>query len=134
MAQQPQYTKFFFQLADLGMILHYPPLVENTLSILKIMPADQKTVETVSQFCKIAVESGDDNFAQFDTLFFAPSPTQVVYNLGVIHSLLMPAQNPMSDEAHAFQFDFMKSGCGCKILELLTKNNFLSRADDFTKM
>lgn len=70
-----------------------------------------------------------------DNLFFASSPTQVAYTLGVIYALLMPAAIAINDDdAKEFQSDFIKSGCGFKIVELLTRNNFLTNSDDFTKM
>lgn len=50
-----------------------------------------------------------------------------------MYSLLMPASDPMSDEAFEFQYSFIKSGHATVVLEMLTKNNFLPNADVATK-
>ena len=127
MSQKPSLASFFFQIADLGMTVGHLPLVQNTLSILRIMPADQETVSRIRSLC-----SSD---FPLDSLFFVnDSPTQVAYNLSVIYSLLMPAQNPLSEESQDFQYHFVKSGCGFKVIDLLSRNNFLSKADDLTKV
>ncbi len=51
----------------------------------------------------------------------------------VAYTLLMPAQNPLAEEAHAVQMNFVKSGAVGIALNMLTKNNFMSSADLFTK-
>jgi ubiquitin carboxyl-terminal hydrolase 9/24 len=125
-SKKPSLASFFFQIADLGMSVGHLSLVQNTLSILNIMPADQETISRIKTLC--SSESG------LESLFVNDSPTQVAYNLNVIYSLLMPAQNPMSDESLDFQYHFVKSGCGSMVLDLLTKNKFLLKADDLTKV
>lgn len=132
MSTRHNYANFFFQLADLGMTLKHSPLIQNALSVLRIMPADQETVKKVKETCAAISETGDEK--ALEALFFVSSPTQVAYTLGVIYSLLLPAQDPTSPEALEFQVNFVRSGCGFKVIELLTRNNFLSSSDDFTKM
>ena len=51
----------------------------------------------------------------------------------VLYSQLMPAHNPMSEKAHEFQYSFMKSGGVKLIVDMLTKNHFLSNADVTTR-
>ncbi|RWS27831.1 putative ubiquitin carboxyl-terminal hydrolase FAF-X-like protein [Leptotrombidium deliense] len=101
MAQNHNYTQFFFQLADLGMSLNSVSLRDSALDILKLMPADKVTVDTLRDLCRKCAET---------------------------------SRNPLSEEAKEFQYNFIKSGCGFKVLELLIRNNFLSSADDFTKI
>ena len=80
-------------------------------------------------------QAADAAARTLEALFFTPSATQVAYTLGVIYALLMPSSSPTGDaEAKQFQHDFIKSGCGFKVIDLVTKNNFLSTSDDFTKM
>lgn len=137
MSSRHSYAQFFFQLADLGMSLKHQQLDCNALAILKIIPADRDTIKKIKELCSNLASDSSlevEAMAKFDTLFFAPSATQVAYNLAVIYSLLMPAQNPLSDEAQEFQYNFVRSGCGLKVVELLTRNNFLSSSVDFTKM
>lgn len=134
MSHQHRYAQFLFQLADLGM-RYDSNLHRAALNVLTMMPPDIETANKLRRICKEAAENPDnDNLSSFDGIFFAASPTEVVYNLGVIYTLMMPAVNPLSDEAQEFQCDFVKSGCGIRIVELLTRNNFLSKADDLTKM
>lgn len=135
MSTQPSYAQFLFQLADLGMSLNNAPLRESSLSLLKIIPADAQIILQIKALCTPALGATyEEQGPKFDSEFFNVSPTHVVYSMGIIYSLLMPASNPLSEEAQEFQCNFMKSGCGLKILELITKNNFLSKADDFSKM
>ena len=135
MSNNPQFAQFLFQLADIGMSLNNPSLRESALALLKIMPADAQTIEHIKQLCVCPTGvTYEEQGLKFDSEFFDTSPTRIVYSLGIIYSLLIPASNPISEEAQEFQCNFMKSGCGLKILELLNKNNFLSNADDFSKM
>jgi len=116
------------------MALNYDPLCATALSILNIIPADKTTVENLQILCKSGANSKSENIEKFDELFHKSSPTQISYNLMVIYSLLMPSRNPLSEEAQIFQYDFIKSGCGFKILQLLNQENFLSSAANFVKM
>ena len=117
------------------MSLNNPSLRESALALLKIMPADAQTIEHIKQLCLCSAGiTYEEQGLKFDSEFFDTSPTRIVYSLGIIYSLLIPASNPISDEAQEFQCNFMKSGCGLKVLELINKNNFLSNADDFSKM
>ena len=147
------YAKFFFKLCDLGMSLNYEPLCVTGFTMLNILPHDCYTVEYLRTLCSTMNDTDDDlnsgdggggdgNVVEscstigsrFDEIFYGSSPTQVSYNLMVLYSLLMPSRNPLSKESHNFQFHFIKSGCGFKVLELLTRNNFLSSAVDLAKM
>nr|CAD7397023.1 unnamed protein product [Timema cristinae] len=166
MSQRPTCAQFFFQLADLGCTLQYPPLRDGARMLLKLIPPDTFTVEclhtlfqgarmllklippdTFTVEClhtlfqlhaRTPVDQGTSSpppaaACTVDTLFFGPSPSQVLYNLEVMYALLMPALDPLSDKAFEFQFNFMKSGDAPVILEMLTKNNFLPSADAATK-
>jgi len=115
------------------MDLKYDPLCATALSILNVIPADKVTVENLKSLCKNCANSKQESNAKFDELFYGSSPTQTSYNLMVIYSLLMPSRNPLSEEAQIFQYDFIKSGCGFKILELLSRDNFLSSSVSFVK-
>lgn len=133
LSKKASYAQFLFQISDLGMKVAHLPLVQNALSILKIMPADQDVIKKLRDAAATAAESQDASL--FDSMFLLhKSPTQVAYSLISTYSLLMPAQNPLSPESQDFQFNFLKSGCGFKVMELLSRNNFLCGADDLTKM
>nr|CAD7574966.1 unnamed protein product [Timema californicum] len=142
MSQRPTCAQFFFQLADLGCTLQYPPLRDGARMLLKLIPPDTFTVECLHTLFQLHARAPVDQGTSspppaaactVDTLFFGPSPSQVLYNLEVMYALLMPALDPLSDKAFEFQFNFMKSGDAPVILEMLTKNNFLPSADAATK-
>ena len=45
----------------------------------------------------------------------------------------MPALNPLTEDAYELQMNFVKSGGVGIALNMLTKNNFMSSADLFTR-
>ncbi|XP_049853945.1 probable ubiquitin carboxyl-terminal hydrolase FAF-X isoform X1 [Schistocerca gregaria] len=134
MSQRPHCAQFFFQLADLGCRLQYPPLRDGARTLLKLIPPDVYTEECLQAlFQSHAHGETSCPSATVDNMFFASSPSQVLYNLEVMYALLMPALDPMSEKAFEFQYNFMRSGDAPVILEMLTKNNFLANADVATK-
>ncbi|XP_047471205.1 probable ubiquitin carboxyl-terminal hydrolase FAF-X isoform X2 [Penaeus chinensis] len=134
MSGQGKYTQFLLQLADLGCTLQLPQLRDSARALLEIMPADQYTVNNLRTLCMEHAKIGDQNMSpSLESIVFSPSPSQVLYNLQVLYSLLMPAHNPMSEKAHEFQYNFMKSGGVKLIIDMLSKNNFLSNTDMPTK-
>ncbi|XP_024944100.1 probable ubiquitin carboxyl-terminal hydrolase FAF-X isoform X6 [Cephus cinctus] len=140
MSQRSEYTNFFFQLADLGCNLQHPQLRDGARNLLQLVPPDTLTVTRLQW---LFGHWRDDEPSQspvcneqntsVDTLFFTASPSQVLYNLEVLYTLLMPALDPMSDRAFEFQHNFIKSGEAGVILDMLTKNKFLPNADESTK-
>ncbi|XP_023706840.1 probable ubiquitin carboxyl-terminal hydrolase FAF-X isoform X1 [Cryptotermes secundus] len=148
MSQRPHCAQFFFQLADLGCKLQYPPLRDGARMLLKLIPPDIYTVECLQSLFQnharastngaAVIEQGSQNMSpvsstSVESLFFGTSPSQVLYHLEVMYALLMPALDPLSDKAFEFQYNFFKSGDAQVILDMLTKNNFLPNADVATK-
>ncbi|XP_064082430.1 probable ubiquitin carboxyl-terminal hydrolase FAF-X isoform X2 [Macrobrachium nipponense] len=134
MSGQAKYTQFLLQLADLGCTLQLPQLRDSARALLNIMPADQHTGNNLRTACLEHAKLGEQNASlTLETLVFSTSPSQVLYNLQVLYSLLMPALNPMSDKAMEFQYNFMKCGGVKIIIDMLSKNNFLSSTDMPTK-
>lgn len=134
MAQQQMYAQFLFQLADLGSSLNVPALRDEAHAVLKLMPPDAHTVETLKSICLDHSKLGDQSLSPtLESVFFAASPSQVLYNLEVAYTLLMPAHNPLAEEAQSFQYNFVRSGGVPTTLGMITKNNFLSSADVPTK-
>lgn len=117
------------------MSLNHESLRETALSILNVLPPDVQTSENLKSLCATCANNPDEsNLARFDELFYRSSPTKILYSLKVIHSLLMPSRNPLSEDAQVFQYNFVKSGCGFKVIELLKRNNFISSASDRARM
>lgn len=134
MARQQQYAQFLFQLADLGSSLNVPALRDEAHAVLKLMPPDNHTFEKLKTICLENSKLGDRSPSPtLENIFFGPSPSQVLYTLEVVYTLLMPAHNPMSEEAQSFQYNFVRSGGVPVTLGMITKNNFLSGADVPTK-
>jgi ubiquitin carboxyl-terminal hydrolase 9/24 len=50
-----------------------------------------------------------------------------------MYSLLMPAQDPLSDRAFEFQLGVVRSGRANVVLDMLREPNFLATADMPTK-
>ncbi|KAK0096487.1 hypothetical protein PV326_005319 [Microctonus aethiopoides] len=140
MSQQWQYATFFFQLADLGCSLRHSQLRDAARNLLQLVPPNTLTVTRLQWWFghykdeDVSVNPHcNEQMTNVDTLFFASSPSHVLYNLEVLNTLLMPALDPTSDKAFEFQYNFIKSGEAGVILEMLTKNNFLPSADETTK-
>lgn len=133
MSNYPSLYKSLFDFADLGLKLKYKPIYINSLEILKLMPIDKSRSDSLIQLCKLDANSPE--FSQLKEQSFGnDSPTKLCYTLGVIYSLLMPANNPLSNEALEFQVNFIKSGVANEVQKFITKKDFLDKADDLTKV
>ena len=94
------------------------------------MPADVETIHKMKTICQELIKNP---IAQpvhgFDSLFFSPSPSEVCYNLDVCYSLLMPGSGPIHEKAIEFQLAVVEAkGIAC-FMDMLIRNDFLSRAD-----
>ncbi|XP_065223298.1 probable ubiquitin carboxyl-terminal hydrolase FAF-X isoform X3 [Planococcus citri] len=135
-SRNEQYTQFFFQIADRGSELGDSDLRDAARNILRIIPPDQNTVENLYiLFCNPEIDPQDESvqLPTLESMFFGPSPSQVLYNIEVLYTLLMPTYDPQTDKTVDFQFAFLCSDKAQVALEMLTKNNFLPRADVATK-
>ncbi|XP_070538663.1 ubiquitin carboxyl-terminal hydrolase 9X-like isoform X2 [Ptychodera flava] len=131
---QPRYAQFLWQVADLGTQLEIPALRDGARSLLKLMPADSQCVEKIKALCLDHAKLGDQSLSpSLESLFFCSSPSQVLYHLEVVYSLLMPASQPIGEDAFEFQYNFVKSGGVMCVLNMLTKNNFLPNTDTETR-
>ncbi|XP_046668911.1 probable ubiquitin carboxyl-terminal hydrolase FAF-X isoform X3 [Homalodisca vitripennis] len=126
-------AQFFFQVADLGSELHDDNLRDAARAILKLIPPDNVTVNRLQVLFGDSSVTVDDPQPTVDNMFFCDSPSQVLYNLEVLYALLMPAADPLSEKAFEFQMNFLRCSEAHVILEMLTKNNFLPKADVATK-
>ena len=118
------------QLADKGCQLQNSQLRDAARALLKLMPADVETIHKMKTICQELIKNP---IAQpvhgFDSLFFSPSPSEVCYNLDVCYSLLMPGSGPIHEKAIEFQLAVVEAkGIAC-FMDMLIRNDFLSRAD-----
>ncbi|KAI4464470.1 ubiquitin carboxyl-terminal hydrolase [Holotrichia oblita] len=123
------YAHFFCQLSALGSVLEYEPLRDGARNLLLLMPCDVSTMERLHVLFSNTYEPD----ISIEDMFFHPKPAEVLYNLEVLYTLLMPALEPLSDKSHDIQYEFMVSGEAHTFLEMLTRNNFMSSADTATK-
>ena len=142
LSQQHTYSQFFLHLADLGCSLGNAQLRDGARAILKLMPPDAHTVRKMKTLCQDLASSNktpgqgaslQQSQQTFDSLFFVSSPSEVLYNLEVCYSLLMPGAGAMSEKSFDFQFSLVKAKGIPAFMGMLTRNNFLSSADMDTK-
>ena len=134
------YCQFFLKLADVGCNLGCPQLRDGARALLKLMPADAQTVQDMKSECQrlsrgvtSTVSGSGQPQNSFDSMFFLSSPSLVLYNLEVCHSLLMPGNGAVMDKAFDFQLAVCKAKGIPAFIGMLTRNNFLSTADLPTK-
>ncbi|KAH8417659.1 hypothetical protein KR222_003640 [Zaprionus bogoriensis] len=153
-SQNYQYTEFFLKLHQLGSDLEHGRLRDSAKVLLHLLPCDRHTMRMLQVMCRVPKSPAGDGPKEEDALgssgqnvsdalnaedctpeqmFLHPSPAQVLYNLSVLHGLLIPALDPLGESALQVQSAWMHSGCAHFVLELLTKNNFLPSADMHTK-
>lgn len=137
--QKPQYINFFIKLNQLGCDLQHNSLREYTRTLLHLLPIDKYTERRLQQMCGIHLETDlinedtNEELPTRESLFLDASPAQVLYNIEVLHAILIPALDPLNDLTLHIQSAWLHSGCAHFILELLTKPNFLVNADMYTK-
>ncbi|XP_017872976.1 PREDICTED: probable ubiquitin carboxyl-terminal hydrolase FAF isoform X2 [Drosophila arizonae] len=153
-SQHYQYTEFFLKLYQLGSDLEHGRLRDSAKVLLHLLPCDRHTMRMLQLMCRVPKSPAGDGPKEEDALsssgqapsdtlnaedctpeqmFLHPAPAQVLYNLSVLHGLLIPALDPLGESALQVQSAWMHSGCAHFVLELLTKNNFLPSADMHTK-
>ncbi|RXM31625.1 putative ubiquitin carboxyl-terminal hydrolase FAF-X [Acipenser ruthenus] len=129
-----RYISFLWQVADLGCSLNMPLLRDGARVLMKLMPPDNTTVEKLRAICLDHAKLGENSLSpNLDSLFFGPSPSQVLYLTEVVYALLMPASGTLGEDASDFQYNFLKSGGLPLVLSMLTRNNFLPNADVETR-
>ncbi|XP_044752373.1 probable ubiquitin carboxyl-terminal hydrolase FAF-X [Coccinella septempunctata] len=125
------YARFFCQLYQLGSDLGFTPLRDGAWSLLQIIPCDSTTMENwVSLLMSNSLPV--EQKLSLDQVLTKGTPSEVLYNLEVLYAMLMPALD-LTEKTYEFQYCFMTSGFAHLFLEMLTKNNFMSGADNATK-
>ncbi|KAK9879631.1 hypothetical protein WA026_006697 [Henosepilachna vigintioctopunctata] len=126
------YARFFCQMYQLGSDLGFTPLRDGSRALLQIMPCDSMTMDNWKSLLMINNVPGEQKVS-LDQMLTKGSPAEVLYNLEVLYAMLMPALDSLSEKTYEFQYCFMTSGFAHLFLEMLTKNNFMSGADNATK-
>lgn len=161
-SQKHQYIDFFLKLYQLGSNLQHGHLRDCSRALLHLLPLDRHTIKKLHTMCIVRdnhnaspTSIGTINITtpisvvNIDTstiptkvendevtpenVFLSPEPAEVLYNLEVLHALLIPASDTLGDSTQLLQSSWLRSGVAHFMLELLTKNNFLSNADMHTK-
>ncbi|XP_055619318.1 probable ubiquitin carboxyl-terminal hydrolase FAF isoform X2 [Toxorhynchites rutilus septentrionalis] len=140
-SQRPIYIEFFLKIYQLGSNLQHGLLRDSCGSLLHLLPSDNMTVANLQALCNFNnFDLSDNSFLGNNTvsrnpesLFIDPSPSRVLYNLEVLHAMLIPALDPGNEATLHLQSCWLRCGAANFILDLLTKNNFLPTADMHTK-
>lgn len=130
-----QYTEFFLKLHQMGSDLQHNALRECASTLLHLLPLDRLTVNCIHEMCTIKLAGADKIDRQVDdallpeTMFLSADAAHVLYNLEVLQALLIPALEPHCESTMRLQLAWLHSGVGHFMLDLLTKNNFMPKAD-----
>lgn len=128
-------TKFaytLFSLGELATIYKLTDLRDIILSLLNICPSDLETISQIKNACLEAAQKGVQALT-LDKLLFHLSPIQTLYNLEIIHALLLPAIGTSDNTPSYFQRDFILSGGVEYVLNMFTKSSPLQHADALIK-
>ena len=133
LANKEKYIEFLLQLADLGTSIKHLPLQEASRALLRIIPADKKTVERLRSICRENLDGKRAPQQIWESVFFSSSPSATLYNLQICNCLLMPSSTAAMDKTFEFQINFVRARGVPAVNGMLTKNNFLAAADLATK-
>ncbi|XP_068731970.1 ubiquitin carboxyl-terminal hydrolase 9X-like isoform X1 [Montipora capricornis] len=135
LSKRHSFMQYLINLADQGIVHNIPDLRERVQQLLNLIPSDTETVENIKNVCRACSENSSKICSpSLDAMFFTPSSTQVLYNLEIVYSLLMPASLPSQDhQTLEFQVHFLKCGGIQCALNMLTRTDFLQNADVLTK-
>lgn len=146
LCQKHDQIEFLLRIADLGTKLESAPLRDWSRSVLRAIPGDvaimAKIIELTEQLSPVAgtvpsiaptapVVNPAANSLQ--SVFFASSPSEVLYSLELVYAMLVPARDVDMERTVTFQCNFIKAGGIQVCLSTLLQNNFLSQTDATTK-
>lgn len=139
-SQKPFYVDFFLKIYQLGSDLQHGLLRDSCGLLLHLLPQDALTVRNIQAMCSFNSDltnsshmTNNVGIPTPESLFIDPSPARVLYNLEVLHAMLLPALDSGSEATLHLQSSWLHCGAAHFILDLLTKNNFLPTADMHTK-
>ncbi|CAH3106557.1 unnamed protein product [Porites lobata] len=135
LSKRHSFMQYLINLADQGIVHDVPDLRDRVQQLLNLIPSDTETVGNIKNVCRACSENfSKTSSPSLDAMFFIPSSTQVLYNLEIVYSLLMPASLPAQDhQTLEFQVHFLKCGGIQCALNMLTRTDFLEHADVLTK-
>lgn len=134
LSKRHSFMQYLIDLADQGITHNIPDLRERVQQLLNLIPSDTETVGNIKNICRTSSENSSKTPSLLDAMFFTSSSTQVLYNLEIVYSLLMPAASPNQDhQTLEFQIHFLKCGGIECVLNMLTRTDFLQHADAITK-
>lgn len=132
-SQKPIYTELFLKIYQMGSELEHNALRDSSRTLLHLLPLDRCTIKNIHDMCSEKQSSTGALALSPEDLFLSADASKVLYNLEVLHALLLPALDPLSELTLQLQSAWLHSGVAHFVLDLLTKNNFLSTSDAYTK-
>lgn len=133
-SQKSTNIDFILKIYQLASDIQDGNLRDSCCNLLHLVPADYWTSDQISSMCgpiPFIDKNGQIITPTKESMFLTAKPTRVLYNLEVLHSLLLPAVDPI--HSFNFQLNWIKSGIWHFILELLTKKDYLPDADMHVK-
>lgn len=128
-SQNSAYTSLFIQIYQLSTELNHVELRDCSRNLLHLLPLDRLTVKIIKEMCS-AFKSNNETPEE---MLLSAKPAQVLYNLEVLHALLIPAIDPLNESTLDLQSAWIHSGVAHFVLELITKENFMLKADTYTQ-
>uniref|UniRef100_A0A0N5A9B1 USP domain-containing protein n=1 Tax=Syphacia muris TaxID=451379 RepID=A0A0N5A9B1_9BILA len=119
-ASNTEYVRFLCALADIGYTNSYEGLRQNAEKVLHQIPVDLMSVKSLEQM--VENDSLPSNFS-------AEKPSETLYLLAVLHSLLLPAGGYLQKKATSFQKKFFSSNCCLSLLSFLDDPKILHLRD-----
>lgn len=132
-AQKKMYIEFFIKLYQLGSDLEHGYLRDSSRTLLHLLPMDIYTMQQLQRMCGLVTMDDNVDCPTPELMFLHLSPAQVLYNLEVLHAMLLPAVDPSGESTMRLQLSWLHSGCAHFVLDLITKNNFLPNTHMHTK-
>lgn len=136
-ASKSRYIEFFLKIYQMGSDLQHNNLREICRSLLHLLPLDRATMQHIHEMCNkfvgdVQMDQITDEFSP-ESMFLSANPAHVLYHLEVLQAMLIPALDPLGENTVRLQLSWLHSGVAHFMLDLLTKNNFLPKADMYTK-
>uniref|UniRef100_A0A336MFC5 ubiquitinyl hydrolase 1 n=1 Tax=Culicoides sonorensis TaxID=179676 RepID=A0A336MFC5_CULSO len=128
------YIDLFLKIYQMGSELEHNALRDTSRALLHLLPLDRHTIRQIHEMCQRKGSTDETSSSPTpEDLFLSTDASKVLYNLEVLHALLIPALDPLSELTQQLQLAWLHSGVAHFVLDLLTKNNFLSNADAYTR-
>lgn len=112
MAQTKEYIEFLLQVGEFAVEDRLPKLRETVRELLQLIPSEHLLVSKLLNLCSTQskVEDREEGLGVLVKEILDVPPLKALYNLEVVQSLLMPANEFRDNECRDFQLNFVLGG------------------------